>query len=296
MSWRRRLSREELNLYQVLGVDKESTKDDIENSYRQLAIEYHPSKNPKDQEVIRKFKNIAVAYEVLSDPSRRSVYDKSGTFDRSADPNHVFTKVFGPNTELEYMDEDVITGTLAEPDPPVSTDFACTLEQLYTGVTKVFDVTKNIHKQDGTIQQEKKRINIKVKPGWKSGTRITFPGEGDEYPGKRPADLVFVLHELPHVHYLREGDNLIYNAKITLVQALKGVRLHLPFLDGSTKTVLIQKVISPGLEYPVKRYGMPRKDGGYGDLIIKFDIIFPQKLSEEQKRRISEAFSDIVWK
>jgi len=209
---------------------------------------------------------------------------------------HIFTSVFGPNTDLDFMEEDLGVKNISDPDPPVSTDFQCTLEQLYTGITKVFDVTKNIHKPDGTFDQEKKRINIKVKPGWKSGTKITFPREGDEYPGKVPCDLVFVLHELPHVHYLREGDNLIYHAKINLLQALKGVRLHLPFLDGSTKTVQIQKVISPGLEYPVKNYGMPKKDGHFGDLIIKFDIVFPLKLTDQQKNEISNAFQDVVWK
>jgi len=146
---------------------------------------------------------------------------------------------------------------------------------------------------------KKKRIHIKVKPGWKSGTKVIFPREGDIHPNKIPPDLIFVLQELPHAYYIREGENLIYNAKITLKQALKGVRLHLPFLDGSTKEVVIGRVISPDFIHTVKRYGMPKKEPDqYGDLIIKFQILFPQKLNEEQKGFISSAFRDdfgIEW-
>jgi len=297
-----RSSEEKLDLYHVLGLERDCGRDEILREYKQLALRYHPSKS-NDREATTMFKNIAVAYEVLSDPDRRSVYDKTGKFDSGSDPNHVFTSIFGPNYDVDVLNEDIneiLRDQIGEPDPPVSTDFSCTLEQLYTGVTKVFDITKNIHKIDGSIDHEKKRINIKVKPGWKSGTKITFPKEGDIYPNKPPADLVFVLYELPHAYYVREGDNLIYNAKITLKQALKGVRLHLPFLDGSTKTVQIQKVISPGLEYPVKNYGMPKKDGSYGDLIIKFDILFPQKLNDKQKDLLNQAFDDsqfqVEWK
>jgi len=301
----RRKKEEKLDLYEVLGVSKGSSREEIELEYRRKALRWHPSKNEGDKEKAQtKFKNIAIAFEVLGDEKKKETYDKLGKFDSGSDPINIFTRVFGPNYDIDVLNEDYSEylgdSKKLEQDPPVYTDFQCTLEHLYTGVTKIFDVTKNIVQKDGTNEQEKKRIHIKVKPGWKTGTKIIFPREGDIHPGKEPSDLVFVLHELPHAHYVRDGDNLIYNARITLKQALKGVRLHLPFLDGSTKQVLIQKVISPGLEYPVKNYGMPKKDGQYGDLIVKFNILFPQKLTEEQKDLLSRAFDDekygIDWK
>jgi len=294
---------EKLDLYDILELSSRATRDQIVNSYKILALRWHPARNENDRERAQQnFKNLAIAYEVLMDTDRRAVYDKTGKYEgRLKEPIEIFTDVLGPNYDIDVVNEDfteyLVNTRPLEQDPPVYTDFQCTLEQLYMGVTKVFDVTKNIEHENGTLEQEKKRIHIKVKPGWRSGTKIIFPREGDIHPGKIPADLIFVLQELPHAYYTREGDNLIYNAKITLKQALKGVRLHLPFLDGSTKTEVVQKVISPDIVHMVKNYGMPRKDSdGYGDLYVKFQILFPLKLNETQREHITKAFDDsIEW-
>jgi len=298
---------EKLDLYEVLDLQNYSTREDIEHQYKIKSLRWHPAKNEHDKErSTQKFRQVCIAYEVLIDPERRSEYDRTGNYvGKFDDPIQTFTKVFGPNFDIDVVPDDptefIDNKRPLEQDPPVSTEFQCTLEQLYNGVTKIFDVTKNIVRDDGRHEQEKKRIHIKVKPGWKTGTKIIFPKEGDIHPGRIPADLIFVLKELEHAYYSREGDNLIYLANITLKQALKGVRLHLPFLDGSTSTQTIQKVIYPDLQHVVKRYGMPstKKNGEYGDMIIRFQIRFPVSLNEEQKDLISSAFDtkfNIEWR
>jgi len=288
----------------VLDLSSNSDREEIEHKYRVKALQWHPAKNDGDK-ALQKFKQIAIAYEVLSDDDRRAEYDRTGNYTgKFDDPIQTFTRVFGPNYDVDVVQDptEFIDSNKRplEQDPPVYTEFQCTLEQLYNGVTKIFDVTKNIIR-DGKTEQEKKRIHIKVKPGWKTGTKIIFPKEGDVYPGRIPADLVFVLKELEHAYYSREGDNLIYLANITLKQALKGVRLHLPFLDGSMLSQTIQKVIHPDLQHIVKRYGMPstKKNGEYGDMFIRFQIRFPVSLNDEQKELLSNAFDDkykIEWR
>jgi len=290
------------DLYANLGVSRDATIDQIEAAYRELARRWYPANNPSDkrEKATEKFRQISQAYEILTTPHLRETYDKSGYSYKlkTSDPELIYTRVFGPNYGIDDpgspYGRDVKKPKIKDPD--VSTVFHCTLEQLFNGVTKVFEITKNIFSDDGDVEQEKKRILIKVKPGWRTGTKITFKEEGDERPGRIPADLIFVLKDLPHAYYQREGNDLIHNAKITLRQALMGLKLNLPFLDGSIKQVAIPNVISPDYIHTVKGYGMPMKTGGFGNLIIKFQIQFPKSLGPDKKSAIGDVFDDrIEW-
>jgi DnaJ family protein B protein 4 len=175
--------------------------------------------------------------------------------------------------------------------PPIKRKFACSLEELYTGTTKKMKITKTLMDESGKRVNAEKILNINVKPGWKTGTKITFPEEGDEAPGVVPADIIFVLEEKPHAYFVREADNLLYTANITLSQALTGVNIELPTLDGRRLKFAIRDVISPGYIKIASGEGMPlQKDPTRkGDLMIKFNIKFPASLTEEQRKKVKEA-------
>jgi len=291
------------DLYANLGINRDANQDQIERAYRDLARRWYPANNPdRKQKAVEKFRQISIAYEILSQPHLKDAYDRDGynyKF-KPTDPEQIYTRVFGPNYGMDDpgspYSRDVSVKKAKIKDPDVSTDFHCTLEQLFNGVTKIFEITKNIFNEEGAVEQEKKRIHIKVKPGWRTGTKITFKEQGDERPGRIPADLIFVLKDLPHAYYQREGNDLVHNAKITLRQALMGLKLNLPFLDGSIKQVPIPNVISPDYIHTVKGYGMPMKSGGFGNLIIKFQIQFPKSLTADKKSAIGDVFDDrIEW-
>jgi DnaJ family protein B protein 4 len=93
---------------------------------------------------------------------------------------------------------------------PISYDLAVNLDDLYTGKLKKVRITKKVE-VNGRIEQRKVDKEIHIKPGWKSGTKITFERAGDELPGIQPADIIFVVHARPHDFYERDGDDLIYN-------------------------------------------------------------------------------------
>ena len=175
--------------------------------------------------------------------------------------------------------------------PPIKRKFACTLEELYTGTTKKMKITKTLMDESGKRVNAEKILTINVKPGWKTGTKITFPDEGDEAPGIVPSDIIFVLEEKQHPYFTREGDNLLYTANITLSQALTGVNIELPTLDGRRLKFAIRDVISPGFVKISSGEGMPlQKDPSIkGDLMIKFNIKFPTSLNEEQRKKVKEA-------
>ncbi|CAM6020226.1 unnamed protein product [Sphagnum balticum] len=129
-------------------------------------------------------------------------------------------------------------------------------------------------------------LTIKVKAGWKKGTKVTFPEKGNEHPNQiAAADLVFMIDEKPHPVYKRDGNDLVMTKKIPLMDALTGTTFSLTALDGRTLCFNLPEVITPAFEKIVAREGMPiaKEPGKRGNLRIKFDIIFPNRLTAEQK-------------
>jgi DnaJ homolog subfamily B member 4 len=135
---------------------------------------------------------------------------------------------------------------------------------------------------------ESEILTIDIKPGWKKGTKITFPDKGNEQPNQLPADLVFVIDEKPHELYTREGNDLLAHRKIDLVDALAGTTVSLKTLDGRELVVKLTDVVTPGYELVIAKEGMPmvKENGRRGNLRIKLGIDFPKRLSSEQRRDI----------
>lgn len=102
-------------------------------------------------------------------------------------------------------------------DPPVIYDLQVTLEEVLSGCTKKMKISRKRLNPDGrSTRKEDKILEVQIKKGWKEGTKITFPKEGDETPTNIPADVVFVLKDKPHAVFRRDGSDIIYPAKIPL--------------------------------------------------------------------------------
>jgi len=176
-------------------------------------------------------------------------------------------------------------------DPAVQQRLRVSLEDLYTGTTKRLKISKLV--LNGNQQtREEKVVEIKVKPGWKAGTKITFNNEGDQNPGRDPADIVFTVEEKPHPHFKRSGNNLLYKKRITLTEALLGCKFEIELLNGKRIAVdTSDMVISPNYRKVVSGKGMPvqNKPGQFGDLYIDFDVEFPRQLNSSQKSLIRDA-------
>lgn len=130
-----------------------------------------------------------------------------------------------------------------------------------------------------------------MKPGWKKGTKITFPDKGNEQLNQLPADLVFVIDEKPHSLYTRDGNDLIINHRVSLAEALGGTTVNLTTLDRRNLSVPVTDIVSPGYELVISREGMPitREPGNRGDLRVKFEVKFPTKLTPEQRAGLRRA-------
>ncbi|KAF8843697.1 DnaJ-domain-containing protein [Paxillus ammoniavirescens] len=163
------------------------------------------------------------------------------------------------------------------------------LEDLYTGATKHLKVSRKL--ANGAT--EEKVLEIQVPPGWKSGTKIRFPRAGNEQPNGESQDLVFVVEEKPHPVFTRNEDDLICHLNIPLVEALTGSNSKkvVELLDGRKLQVpLPLGIVKPGQETRISGEGMPiRKPGSLkkkGDLIIRWDVQFPDRLTPSQKESL----------
>lgn len=127
----------------------------------------------------------------------------------------------------------------------------------------------------------------------KDGQRIVFKGEADQAPDVIPGDVVFIVSERPHKSFKRDGDDLVYEAEIDLLTAIAGGEFALEHVSGDWLKVGIVpgEVIAPGMRKVIEGKGMPiPKYGGYGNLIIKFTIKFPENhfTSEENLKKLEE--------
>jgi DnaJ family protein B protein 4 len=167
------------------------------------------------------------------------------------------------------------------------------LEDLYTGVTKKMKITRS-RLQNGKPVQESKVVQIDVKPGWKSGTKITFEGDGDEDVNMEAGDVVFQIEEEKHQRFTRRDADLVYRRTVTLEEALCGTKFDVTHLDNKTVTVdCSNDLITPKFVKRISGRGMPKSKstkGEKGDLVVEFDIVFPSRpLTDEQKKKIKEA-------
>lgn len=183
-------------------------------------------------------------------------------------------------------------GGMPRQAPPIETPLRLTLEELYAGTVKKLKITRKVLNPDGrTTHPESKVVEVPVACGWKPGTKVRFEKHGDEGPNMIPADLVFVVEEKPHPVFQREGNNLVHKANVTLKDALCGGEYMLKTLDDRRIKIPFNGPIQNGSSQVVVGEGFPiSKTGGRskGDLIVKFNVIFPDRLSEEQKKKLRE--------
>ncbi|KAF3776197.1 DnaJ-like protein subfamily B member 13 [Nymphaea thermarum] len=179
--------------------------------------------------------------------------------------------------------------------PPTERKLECTLEELCQGCVKNILIAREVTGMNGKTVLEQEKLKIKVKPGWRTGTKITFECLGDERPGMLPADLVFLIVEKHHPLFRRDGNDLILVIEVPLVKALTGCTLSIPLLGGEKMCLALSDVIYPGYEKIIKGQGMPdiKEQGKKGDLRVQFQVKFPAHLSKKQQDDIRELFKDM---
>ncbi|KAM7250966.1 hypothetical protein ACFE04_022849 [Oxalis oulophora] len=323
-----------VDYYNILKVNRNATEEDLKRSYKRLAMKWHPDKNPitNKSQAEAKFKQISEAYDVLSDPQKRQVYDTYGeeglkstefsttTNDDDDDDDDVFRNSSNGGTRggrggsfrFNPRDADDIFAEFfggsggggrsygggsggRKKVAAIESKLVCSLEELYKGARKKMRISRNIPDGFGKPRTVEEILKIDIKPGWKKGTKVTFPEKGNQEPGVIPADLIFVVDEKPHPNFTRDGNDLIVDKKLTLVEALTGQTFTITTLDGRKLTIQVTDIIKPGHEMVIVNEGMPisKEPSKRGDLRIKFDVVFPSRLSSDQKSDLKKILGGI---
>lgn len=253
-------------LYETLGVEKNADEKEIKKAYRKLAVKHHPDKGGDEQ----KFKEISAAYEVLSDPEKRSKYDKygldgiseeGGPGGRSADD--IFSMFFGGGSGRGR------SGPRKGDD--VNHPIKVSLEDLYNGKTVKLAINRQVQVGEATMcrqcdgqgavielrqialgmvqqvqkrctkcagegycgetKKERKVLEVHIEKGMKNGQKVVFRGMADEKPNMEPGDINFIVQEKEHELFKRKGADLLITKTLSLNEALCGFEWAVPHLD-----------------------------------------------------------------
>lgn len=322
--------------YDLLSVPKHANDQTIKRAYRKLALKYHPDKvtgtEAEKAEAAKNFAEINHAYETLSDPEKRRIYDSygeeglrqhAGQQQRGGGGGNIFDFFFGGGFGGGQEEEERIPK-----GHDVVVDLFVTLKDLYVG--KEFSTVRDkpvlkpaagtrqckckqklITRQLGPgmfqqftqqeceqcpavkVEREKDTINVHVEPGMVDGQEITFFEEGEPMVDGEPGDLKFKIRTLLHPLFRRKGNDLWMDKTISLVDALTGFSYEIEHLDGHKFKLSSEVVTRPGDVRSIDGEGMPIFDSNKkGNLWVTYSIDFPASLTEQQKETVRQLFGD----
>ncbi|XP_062262552.1 dnaJ homolog subfamily B member 13-like [Platichthys flesus] len=286
--------------YKTLEINKSAIAADIKKAYRCLALKFHPNSS-KEAGSAERFRQLGEAYDVLSDPRKKATYDRFGLeglkggippeFGRGGawsskyayhgDPEKTFKQFFGgDNPFAVFSANDVplqFVGlqpvVVKTQDPPIERDLELSLDDLFHGCTKKIKIYRNVMNEGGSCNVKDKILTI------------------DLGPNSIPADIVFIVRQKSHPLFERQDDDLINQTQISLEMALTGFSVSVQTIDGRLINIPINDIVHPRYSKVVPGEGMPlfQDPSQRGDLIIYFDIQFPEKLSVDRKHLIKKA-------
>jgi curved DNA-binding protein len=276
--------------YEVLGVPKNATEDEIKKAYRKLARDFHPDRNPGDKQAETKFKEIQDAFEVLHDKEKRAKYDQFGFVDPSAGfgggPRGPGGGFHGGSGSINMEDLAGMFGGNAGG----GFDFGSMFGKKAKGRKKPFNQPQDSH-FDVEVPLEKvvlggkislslngSNIDVNIPPGVKEGGKIRLTGQGQD-----GGNLYLTIKSAPHAYFNREGDNLVVDVPISISEAILGTKIDVPVIDGSKLTVKVPPGASSGARLRIKGKGV-----ALGDLFIQLKIIVTSSIDEPSKQLIEE--------
>lgn len=305
--------------YKILGVPKDAPEKDIKTAYRRLARKLHPDVNPNDKSAAERFKEVNEAYEVLSDADKRKKYDTLGTnwnqyeqYQRAGGQGPFTWGAGAPGgggrttyrtvTPEEMQDlfggmggaggfsdffRTFFGGGYETPGTrggvnlrgrDIEQPVQITLEEAYHGTKRL-------------LNKEGKKIEVDIKPGVRTGSRVRLGGQGMEGMGSAPAgDLFLNIEVLPDPRFERNGDDLYSQVPVDLFTTVLGGEVRVPTLKGTSLMLKLPPETQNGKTFRLAGKGMPRLNDPklFGDLYVTAQVVLPDKLSKKEKELFQE--------
>lgn len=305
------------NYYEILGVSKDSTQEEIKKSYRKLSLKYHPDKNPEGEE---KFKEIAEAYDTLGDEQKRRQYDNGGMnledmFSGGGNPFDMFSDFFRGGFNQQPR---------TRRGRDVNISLTISLEDSYFGKEKTLKfnrVSSNNKmcgqcKGNGSVQQaiqhgpfrqivnvgcpscqgngfesggnyRREEVKFNIPKGIDDGLLMKLRGKGSAVWGGIDGDLLIKIKVMPHPMFKRAAEQLHYNLDINFVDICLGKEIVIEHFDGPIKIDIPENT---DFKKPlrVKQKGFYDENGFKGDLFVFLNPINPKALNEKEKELLGE--------
>ena len=271
--------------YEVLGVSRNTSPEDIKRAYRKIAIKYHPDKNPGDKSAEEKFKEASSAYQVLSDPEKRKIYDlrgHAGVHDTGFQGFTSFEDIAANFGDIFGNFGDVFGDVFNRGGPGYRTQRAADLQ---TKLSIAFD--ESAYGVEKRIQVNNRAITVKVPPGIKDGQTLRLSGQGESIPGGRASALLVTIAVQPHPNFMREGLDIITQTSVPFTLAALGGKIRVSTLKGQVE-LKIPAGTQPGQQLRLRGQGINDSAGRKGDFRVQIKVEIPRFLTKKQKELLQE--------
>jgi len=304
------------DLYKILEVSREASPEEIKKSYRRLAKDLHPDRNPDDKEAEERFKDVSGAYTVLSDVEKRKLYDQFGEmglregFDPEAyqastqgaggfDFGDIFGRgsrgraAGGPSGPVEFNFEDLFGGAARgrggyvrapQKGADIQSEVAIDFREAVLGCMRELSLR---------TREGERTLKVRIPAGVRNEGKIRLRGQGGLGANGGPAgDLVLKVKVRKHPYFSIRGKQLHVRVPVTPLEAYAGAKVSIPTPEGSVQ-LSIPAGSQNGSKLRLRGKGIQQKDKPKGDLIAHLEIVLPQGHSEEVEealKTVQDAF------